>query len=104
MIQKYLDRLASEGSNKVVNLSEFIFGGVIGKGGFGEVRKAVQISTQRYCASKQIFQSRIEGSQFKRYISEVNTMLKCENLFMVPLVGFTIEPPYTIITEYMPCI
>ena len=102
MLQKYLEKLTAKGGNKVVNLSEFIFGGVIGKGGFGEVRKAVQISTQRYCASKQIFQSRIEGTRFKRYISEVETMLKCDNLFMVPLVGFTIEPPYTIITEYMP--
>lgn len=102
MLQRYLDSLTAKGGNYILNLSEFIFGGVIGKGGFGEVRKAVQISTQRYCASKQIFSSRIEGSKFKRYISEVETMLKCDNMFLVPLVGFTVEPPYTIITEYMP--
>ena len=102
MLKKYLEKIASTtGSDKVVHLSDFIFGGIIGKGGFGEVRKAVQISTQKFCASKQIFQNRIEGNQFKRYVSEIDTMLKCENLFMVPLVGFTIEPPYTIITEYM---
>ena len=103
MLKKYLNEIAStSGFDKVANLSDFIFGGVLGKGGFGEVRKAVQISTQRFCASKQIFESRIEGNMFKRYVSEIDTMLKCENLFMVPLVGFTIEPPYTIITEYMP--
>ncbi|EAY10706.1 TKL family protein kinase [Trichomonas vaginalis G3] len=102
MIERSLNSLTEKGSGFVVHLSEFIFGGVIGKGGFGEVRKAVQISTQRYCASKQIFSSRIEGQKFKRYVSEIETMLKCDNMFLIPLVGFTIEPPYTIITEYMP--
>lgn len=36
------------------------------------------------------------------FIREINTMAHCQGKFVVPLVGYTIEPPYSIITEFMP--
>lgn len=93
---------SAEESQLVVKLSDFDFGDVIGKGGFGEVNRAIQKSTGRDVAIKQIFAERLEGNRLRRYIGEIKTMAKCDNMFLVPFVGFTAEPPYAIVSEYMP--
>lgn len=93
---------SAEESELVVKLSDFDFGDVIGKGGFGEVNRAIQKSTGRDVAIKQIFAERLEGNRLRRYIGEIKTMAKCDNMFLVPFVGFTAEPPYAIVSEYMP--
>ena len=99
--KKDLAEFSVEESGLVVDLKDFEFGDIIGKGGFGEVRRAIHRSTGRDVAVKQIFSERLEGSRLRRYIGEIKTMSKCNNMFLVPFVGFTASPPYTIVTEYM---
>ena len=99
--RKYLTKFTLEESKLVVSLDDFEFGDVIGKGGFGEVRRAIRKSTCQDCAVKHIFSEKLEGNKLKRYIGEIETMARTDNMFLVPFVGFTSEPPYTIVTEYM---
>jgi len=87
--------------NLVVQMSDFLIGDVIGKGGFGEVRRAIRKSTGQDCAVKQIYSERLEGGKLNRYICEITTMAQCNSTFLIPFVGFTAEPPYAIVTEYM---
>lgn len=86
----------------VLNLDDFDYGDVIGKGGFGEVRRGVHKISGRECAVKTIFAERLEGNRLRRYIGEIETLAKCNNMFLVPFIGFTPTPPYTIVTEFMP--
>ena len=86
----------------VVDLDDFDYGDVVGKGGFGEVRRAIDKKTGRECAVKTIFSERLEGSRLRRYIGEIETLAQCNNMFLVPFIGFTPNPPYTIVTEFMP--
>ena len=100
--KRYLKEFSLEESQLVIKLSDFEFDDIIGKGGFGEVHKAIQKSTGRACAVKQIFNEKLEGNRFRRYIGEVQTLARCDNMFLVPFVGFTSEAPYAIVTEFMP--
>lgn len=100
--QEYLSDFIKKYREYVVSLSDFEFGDTVGKGGFGEVRRAIQSSTGKECAVKTIFNERLEGSKLRRYIGEIETMIHCNNMFLLPFVGFTPEPPYAIVTEFMP--
>lgn len=99
--KKQLEDFIAASPELIVQLSDFEFGDTIGKGGFGEVKRAIQKSTGLECAIKTIFNERLEGNKLRRYLGEVKTMSNCNNMFLVPFVGFTAEPPYAIITEYM---
>ncbi|EAY03825.1 TKL family protein kinase [Trichomonas vaginalis G3] len=99
--RKQLEEFIAASPQLITQLSEFEFGDTIGKGGFGEVKRAVEKKTGRECAVKTIFTERLEGNKLRRYLGEVKTMSQCHNMFLVPFVGFTAEPPYAIITEYM---
>lgn len=101
-IIKQLEDLESDFPDLVVNENQFTFGEVIGKGGFGEVYKAYDNKSKLNCAYKKIFRERLEGHRMKRYIGEIKTMASCDNMFLVPLVGFTADVPYCIVTEFMP--
>ena len=100
--KRHLAKITMKESQYVVDLDDFEFGDVIGKGGFGEVNRARFKETGKDCAVKKIFSERLEGNRLRRYIGEIETMAKCNNMFLVPFVGFTSEPPYSIVTEYMP--
>ncbi|OHS96186.1 TKL family protein kinase [Tritrichomonas foetus] len=101
-ILQQLEDLESDFPDLVVKKSQFSMGSVIGKGGFGEVYRAKDRKSQKECAYKQIFSEKLEGHRMRRYIAEIKTMASCYNMFLVPLVGFTAEAPYSIVTEYMP--
>ena len=101
-ILQQLEDLESDFPDLVVTKGQFVMGSVIGKGGFGEVYRARDRVSQRDCAYKQIFSERLEGNRMRRYIAEIKTMASCDNMFLVPLVGFTAEAPYSIVTEFMP--
>ncbi|EAY10858.1 TKL family protein kinase [Trichomonas vaginalis G3] len=100
--KRHLQELSKTESDLVVDLSNFEFQDVIGKGGFGEVIKGVDKNSGKIVAIKQIFSQKLEGNKLRRYLGEIETMAKCNNFFLVPFVGFTTKPPYSIITEYMP--
>lgn len=101
-IKQQLEELKADFPDLVVNRSQFEFGNIIGKGGFGEVTRAFDKNSRKQCAVKQIFSERLEGNKMRRYIAEIRTMAMCDNMFLVPLIGFTSQPPYCIVTELMP--
>ena len=101
-VQRELGRLAQKLPDKVRKHDDFEFVKDIGKGGFGKVVLAKHKKTGQLCAYKEIFEKRLTGRQFRHYIDEALTMSKCHNPFVLDLFGFTIEPPYAIITPYMP--
>lgn len=101
-IMKQLEDLESDFPDLVVKENQFTMGEVIGKGGFGEVYKAFDNVRKIECAYKRIFTERLEGNRMRRYIAEIKTMAMCDNMFLVPIVGFTAEAPYCIVTEFMP--
>lgn len=100
--KRYLQEFSQEESRLVVKMEDFDFGDVIGKGGFGEVQRAIYKKNGVECAVKQIFAERLEGNRLRRYIGEIETLARCDNMFLVPFIGFTAQPPYTIVTEFMP--
>ena len=100
--KRYLEEFSLEKNELVVNLDDFEMGDVIGKGGFGQVRRAIYKKTGIECGIKQIFTERLEGNRFRRYIGEIETLANCDNMFLVPFIGFTAQPPYAIVTEFMP--
>lgn len=101
-IQQELEELKEDFPNLALTHSQFEFRSVIGKGGFGEVYSAFDKNSKRLCAIKQIFSERIGGNKMRRFIAEIRTMAMCDNMFLVPLIGFTPDPPYSVITEFMP--
>ena len=100
--EKKIKDAAVERKELVINLNDFVFGEVIGTGGYGKVIKARQLSTGMDCAVKQIYSRKLEGDKMRRYLNEINTMSLADNLFLLNFIGFTAEPPYSIITQYMP--
>ena len=100
-LQKELAILAEQLPEYVRKPEQFEFLSEIGKGGFGKVHLAKFKETGELCAYKEIFEKRLEGRQFRHYIDEALTMSKCHNPFVLELFGFTIQPPYAIITPYM---
>ncbi|KAH0789718.1 TKL family protein kinase [Histomonas meleagridis] len=73
----------------------------IGKGGFGVVWVGTDIKTGQRVAVKEILGKRLEGNNLKSYIREIYTMLLTNHPFIVNIVGFSIDRPYSIITKYM---
>ena len=84
-----------------VSLDDFSIGDIIGSGGYGEIYKARQKSTGCSCAIKKIYKEKLEGKKLRRYLNEIAIMSRTNNLFLIQFVGFTLYPPYCIITEYM---
>ena len=85
----------------VVSIEDFRIGHVIGRGGFGEVHHAVHLSSGTMCAVKRLNMETLKGHDLKMFLREVQTLVSCQNQFILPLLGFTDTQPFTIITEYM---
>jgi len=100
--KKQLKEFSKVEKHLLLELKDFVFGDTIGKGGFGEVKRAIHSKTGRECAIKTIYNDKLEGNKLRRYLGEIETMAKCKNPFLLPIVGFTNHTPYAIITEYMP--
>ena len=88
--------------NFVRDISDFVFHQQIGQGGFGEVWLANDLRTGKTVAVKELYADQLAGRNLSNFIREIITMAKTKNRFVLPFVGFTIEKPYCIITEYMP--
>jgi serine/threonine protein kinase len=96
-----LNSIARDFPHLVLRKADFTLGEVCGGGGFGVVLRAKMLSTGRECAVKQLFEESLLRSNAHRFIAEIRTMAVCSNPFIVPFVGFTMEDPYCIITEFM---
>lgn len=84
------------------DIGDFEFVKKIGKGGFGEVWLAHDLRTGRSVAVKEIYLSKLTERGLVMFHREVQMMASLAERFIIPFVGFTVDPPYSIITEYMP--
>lgn len=101
-IQQSLRKLKVMYPNLAKNIDDYEIQNTIGKGGFGEVNLARYTKDGNLYAVKQIFEKRLHGNAFRRFLDEVKTMAKCLDDFLLPISGFTFTAPYSIITPYMP--
>ncbi|OHT15735.1 TKL family protein kinase [Tritrichomonas foetus] len=95
-------RLIQNYPNYIRDISDFQFEKPIGKGGFGQVWLARDLRTGKMCAIKELHSDNLTGRNMSNFVREINTMIKVRERFILPFIGYTIEPPYSIITEYVP--
>ena len=84
------------------DISDFEFIEQIGQGGFSKVWKAQDLRTGHICAVKELHEVNLTGRLLLSYVREIHTTIASQSRFVIPFIGFTITPPYCIITEYMP--
>ncbi|OHT14712.1 hypothetical protein TRFO_02960 [Tritrichomonas foetus] len=96
-------RLVEKCRDFIRDISDFQFDRTIGKGGFGEVWLAHDLRTGKLCAVKELQAECLNVVSVASFIREVQCMIELRNQrFILPFVGFTVEAPYSIITEYVP--
>lgn len=88
--------------NYLRDISDFQFDHPIGHGGFGEVWLAKDLRTGHQCAIKELFTEKLTGRAISNFIREISSMIVYRDRFLLPFFGFTIEPPYSLITQYEP--
>ena len=99
---RYLMQLVQKFPHYLRDISDFQYDRRIGKGGFGEVWLGNDLRTGKIVAIKELYADQLVGRALGNFCREVNTMCKIHSRFAIRIVGFTIEPPFSIITEYMP--
>lgn len=92
--------LAKRFPNYVRNSSDFKCQKEIGRGGFGVVWLGDDLKTNQKVAVKEFLSYRLTRRQTTHFIREIYTMAITKSPFVVPLVGFTVEHPFTIITKF----
>jgi serine/threonine protein kinase len=83
--------------------AEFIERGSLGQGSFGTVWKGQSRITGWTVAVKEILTERLEGKDLDFYTREIRILVQCKNPFLLDFIGFTLTPPYSIVTTFMPC-
>ena len=82
-------------------ISDFQFVREAGKGGFGTVWLANDLKSGIKVAIKELHKQDLEGRKLISYLREITTIISAQGKFICPFVGYTIDPPYSIITEFI---
>ena len=75
---------------------------VIGSGTFGDTFKAQDRVTKDFVVIHRIPTDELSPALQKRYEQEIATIAKCRHMFVVPVVGYSLESPSIVVTEFMP--
>lgn len=86
----------------ILKSSDFKKGKLIGQGNSGKVYLAIHIPTGKICSFKELFMEQLSGKNMIFFSREIEILVKCDNMFVLPFYGWTSEYPYSIITEYIP--
>lgn len=97
-----ISKLVEAYPNFVRNISDFQYEHPIGRGGFGEVWLANDLRTGKQCAIKELHSRKFNGKTITAFAREINSMIMCPERCILKLIGFTADPPFSIITEYIP--
>ena len=97
-----VEELGQELKGGIVNLKSFEKVSVLGKGGFGEVWKAVHKPTKIVCALKMLFMEDGDEELAEMYVREVKILAKCkQSPFLLRLIGFSVTKPFFIVTPFI---
>ena len=93
--------LKEELKDYIVELDRYEKGKVVGKGGYGTCYLATDKKTGKQVALKELNFEELSGSKLKEYCCEIRVLSLCSHPCLLPLRGFTITPPYAIITKFV---
>jgi serine/threonine protein kinase len=94
-------RLA-EFDHLLITLSDFELQEQLGRGSFGTVARALDKRTGWPVAVKELNPRALPRKELELFQREVEILIKCNDQFLLKLVGFAIEPQYLLVTEFMP--
>ena len=86
----------------LVSLEEFEQNNCIGEGAFGKVFLGVHKPTGTECAIKLLLAQKLKEKDRADFLRENSIMATCNDLFLLPFMGWTATPPYAIITQFCP--
>jgi serine/threonine protein kinase len=90
-------------SDYVIFIDEYADLGSLGQGTFGKVWKGQSRITGWTVAVKELLTDRLDGQDLEFYRREVRILISCNDPFLLDFLGFTMTPPYSIVTSFMPC-
>lgn len=96
-----IDDMKVQFSDYVVQYDDFQIIKSIGKGGFSEVFSATYLPTKQICAVKKLKAKEISGDKFNLFCREIEILSKCAHPFLLGFIGFTVQRPYIVVTEYL---
>jgi serine/threonine protein kinase len=100
--QQLLKAIPDEIHDGVMSLDDFEPQGDIGSGGFGKVIRALHRSSGQIVAIKTVFTDEdLTSELINDYVREIRTLWKCRFPFILFLHGFTVQPPFAIITPFV---
>lgn len=86
----------------VVDYNDFKLIKSIGHGGSGKVYLATHVPSGKTCSFKKLFIKELKDKNLISFCREVEALVKCDNVFVLPFYGWVPNYPYSIITEYVP--
>lgn len=86
----------------LVSLDDFTIGRSIGEGAFGKVYLGTHKATGLECAIKELIAETLEDRDKVEFIRETSVLAECNDMFLLPFLGWTAEKPYSIITQFAP--
>jgi len=97
-----IEELKNKFSDFVVDFEDFEEEKEIGKGGFSEVFLAKHVITGKLCALKKLKFKDLKEERYQFYFREIDILSKCDSMFLLSFIGFSVNKPYIIVTEYVP--
>jgi serine/threonine protein kinase len=87
----------------LIDVAEYRALGALGAGTFGKVWKGESRVTGWTVAVKELLADTLQGRDLAFYQREVQILVRCKDPFLLDFIGFTLSPPYSIVTSFMPC-
>jgi serine/threonine protein kinase len=100
-MEESLDEMRGRLSEFLVDISQYTRLRVIGKGAAGCVWLALDPKTNEPCALKELNYENLAGRSLKLFCREVQILATCKHPFLLPLRGFTLSRPFSIVTDIM---
>ncbi|KAK8882697.1 hypothetical protein M9Y10_045339 [Tritrichomonas musculus] len=97
----FFEQLKVDLAKYLLSLDDFEIQKEIGIGGYGRVFLARQKDNNKQVAIKEWIIENLTGRKLLYFCREIQIFSKNDHPFLLPFIGFTATPPYSIITEYM---